>query len=112
MIDERINKIRYELGDAMGEHAPDYFRRRSHINGWMIGAGGLLAAMGIGYLALRLADKRLQEVIDRFMPRMTGNGRMRQPVKSKGSGRTPQGRTERPTVHGTEGGEMPNTQDS
>lgn len=125
MIEERINKVRYDLGDVMGSYAPDYFRRRSAANGWMIGAGSVLAVMGIGYLALRLADRRLQDVIGRLVPAIRENGQKRWPVTRGRSASTPQGRaetstdgeekadrspSERPSVHGTEGGEMPKPQ--
>lgn len=117
-----MSKFRYELGDAMGKYAPDYLRRdRSIMRGLAIGAGGMLFALGVGYVAMRLADKRLEDVLARVLP--GHNGHARQPASRTARSTTPQGRTEhgsaesgqasgqaeRPTVHGTEGGEMPKT---
>lgn len=93
-MENQVRKLRFMLGDALGDYAPDYFRRRSMFfsglsSGMVIGLGSILAAVGIGFLALRLADKRLGEVIQSVIPRYATNGR------------------KRPLVHGTSGAEMP-----
>lgn len=92
MMRERVQELRYEIGDAMGDYAPDYFRRsRNLTTEFLIGAGSVLAAIGIGYLATRLANQRTGRLIDRIAFN-----------KGLSSGRA------RPTAHGTSGGEMPN----
>lgn len=86
---ERVRELRYEIGDAMGDHAPDYFRRsRSSLSEFLIGTGSVLAALGIGYVAMRLANRQISDLIDNI---------------------TPSHSMERPNVHGTSGGEMPDT---
>lgn len=88
---ERVEELRYGIGDVMGDYAPDYFRRsRSSTTEILIGAGSMLAALGIGYLAIRLSDRRMGRLIDRFANRQGL-------VTSR----------ERAAVHGTSGAEMP-----
>jgi len=93
-MEDQVRKLRFMLGDALGDFAPDYLRRRSMFigglsSGVMIGLGSVLAAVGIGFVALRLADKRLGEVIQSVIPRYASNGR------------------KWPMVHRTSGAEMP-----
>lgn len=87
-----MRDVRYRIGDMMGDYAPDSFRRSNSTYGWLIGLGSVLAAAGISYIALRMADRRLQDVIRSIAP---------QYAKSNGQ--------ERPTVHGTRGARMPST---
>lgn len=89
MMRERVQELRYEIGDAMGEYAPDYFRRsRSTTTEFLIGVGSMLTALGIGYLAMRFTDRGRSSLIDRLLSDRQTAG-------------------ERPTVHGTSGAEMP-----
>lgn len=118
MMQKRKSRFRYELGDALGDYAPDALRRRRSGNGWMIGTGGVLFAVGIGYLALRLSEMRLQDVIDRVSPRVREGSRKVWPMR-EGTAPKMMGRTHRPSSGrqtgteertGTEGGQMPNPQ--
>lgn len=112
---EEVRDIRYRIGDMMGDYAPDSFRRSSSMAEWMIGLGSVLAAAGISYIALRMADRRLQDVIRSIAPNYaSSNGRQRPMVHgTRGAempmtdGRDMRGRNERPPVQATEGGRMP-----
>lgn len=91
MMRERVQELRYGIGDAMGDYAPEYFRRsRSSTMEVLVGIGSVLAAIGIGYIATRLSDRRLGQLIDQVAA-----------TKGFSSDR------KRPTVHGTSGGEIP-----
>lgn len=64
-----LQDLRYRIGDLLGDHAPGSFRRRSSSTEWIIGLGSIIAAAGISYLAMRMADRRLSDVMRRFIPR-------------------------------------------
>lgn len=87
-----MRDIRYRIGDMMGDYAPHSMRRSSSTAEWLIGIGSVVAAAGISYIALRLADRRLEDVIRSIVP---------QYASSNGH--------ERPMVHGTRGARMPST---
>lgn len=85
-----VQDLRYRIGDMLGDYAPDSFRRRGPTAEWMIGLAGILAAAGISYLAMRMADRRLTDLIRRIVPDF---------VAPKGG--------DRRAVHGMEGGRTP-----
>lgn len=91
MVEDQVRKLRFQIGDMMGDYAPEYFRprRSSTTMEFLIGAGSVLTAFGIGYLAMRLADRRLGEIMERLVPAYASD------------------RMKRHTVHGTHGAEMP-----
>lgn len=59
-----FSDFRYRIGDLLGEYAPDSFRRQQPTSGWKIGLGGLVAAMGLSYLATKIAGGRINDAID------------------------------------------------
>jgi hypothetical protein len=63
-----VRDLRYRIGDVLGDYAPDSFRRHNSRSEWMIGLGSVLVAGGISYLAMRMADRRLADVIRRIVP--------------------------------------------
>ena len=95
----QVRNFGYQLGDALGDYSPDFMRRPmlsiGRGGGWLIGFGSLAAAIGIGFLALRIADRRLGDVIQNIIPRYGSEN----------------GHRKRPTVHGTRGAEMPDVED-
>lgn len=104
-----VRDIRYRIGDMLGDYAPDSFRRPSSSAEWIIGLGSIAAAAGISYLAMRMADRRLDEVIRSIVPGLAmrnGQERSMQRTEMRGESRD---RSERPAVHGTEGARMPDT---
>lgn len=68
-----VRDFRYRIGDMLGDYAPDSFRRRRSASRWTIGLGGLFAALGISYLATRIADGRMKGAIDSMVPRGSGS---------------------------------------
>jgi len=63
-----VRDFRYRIGDMLGDYAPESFQRRSSRSEWVIGLGSVLVVGGISFLAMRMADRRLADVIRRIMP--------------------------------------------
>ncbi len=87
-----VSDFRYRIGDMLGDYAPDSFRRQRSTSGWKIGLGGIFAAMGLSYLATKIANGRINNAIDKVVPDSS------EPVHGDGT-----------AIHGFEGGR---TQDS
>jgi len=63
-----VRDFRYRIGDMLGEYAPESFQRRSSRSEWVIGLGSVLVVGGISFLAMRMADRRLADVIRKIVP--------------------------------------------
>lgn len=107
-----VRDIQYRIGDMLGDYAPESFRRPSTSAEWIIGLGSIAAAACISYLAMRMADRRLDDVIRSIVPGLAMRNGQERPMQ-RTEMRTERGesrdRSERPAVHGTEGARMPDT---
>ena len=93
-----VHNMRYRIGDMLGDYAPDSFKRPTSRSEWIIGLGGILVAGGISFLAMRMADQRLDQLIRRVLPSYASRGGDEWPM----AGDTSDGwdRTSRPDAEG------------
>lgn len=117
MMRDRVQELRYGVGDVMGRYAPDYFHRPTNgRNGILIGAASVLAAVGVGFLATRISNQRIGRLIDRIAHKqgMAANRdrrRMQEAPGRPGVERAQHSetrtRTARPAVHESDGSNWP-----
>ncbi|SRR5690554_2017150 len=116
MMRDRVQGLRYGIGDRLGSYAPTYFRRPMRSRSGLIGAAGLLAAIGVGIVATRMSNQRLGRLIDRIAHKqgMAANRDRRRMQEAPGRpgverAQHPETRTTsaRSTVHQSDGSNWP-----